>query len=118
MTQATGTSWDGHERRGAVRLAANAGTALTAYVVDEHGQAIACLRDAELIDVSATGLSLASPIGAPAGSTLRIDRLGHASLEARVIAVSGWFDARYRMHARVTSGSVPAAWVADWARAA
>ncbi|MEM6332303.1 MAG: PilZ domain-containing protein [Planctomycetota bacterium] len=118
MTQAASHTWDGGERRTAVRLAADDHATIKAYVVDQHGQAVAKLRHAELIDVSATGFSFAAPIGAPAGSTVRIDREHADSIEARVVAVSGWFDDRYRMHAHVTSGSVPAAWVADWSRAA
>jgi len=108
--------WDGRDRRGAVRLAAEA--SVRVYVLDEHGQPVAKLIGAELVDVSATGLSVSSAMGAPGGARLRVVPEDGPTVEARVVAVSAWFEQGYRMHCRVESGQVPAKWVAGWTRRA
>ncbi|MEM0913396.1 MAG: PilZ domain-containing protein [Planctomycetota bacterium] len=109
-------SWDGGDRRASVRLAAEADVRV--HVLDAHGQPVAKLLDAELIDVSAQGLSVASPIGAPGRARLRVVRPDGPPVIAEVVAVSAWFHDRYRMHCRVVTGDVPAGWVAGWRDAA
>ncbi|MEM6756751.1 MAG: hypothetical protein AAF586_06250 [Planctomycetota bacterium] len=110
------TCWQGGERRAAVRLAAEA--EVRVHVLDDHGQPVAKLIDAELIDVSACGLSVASPIGAPGLSRLRVEPGDGPEVVVEVVAVSGWFNDRYRMHCRLLDGAVPARWIAGWRRAA
>lgn len=112
----TATCWNGGERRGAVRLAAEADVGV--HVIDDHAQPVAKLIDAELVDVSAIGLSVASAIGAPGGARLRVLPADGPAVVVKVVAVSRWFGDRYRMHCRLLDGAVPARWIAGWRRAA
>jgi hypothetical protein len=112
--QSDDAGWDGRDRRAAVRLAADATARV--YVLDDHGQPVARLIDATLIDVSATGLSLSAALAAPHHTRLRIDPPDGPALTVAVVAVSCWIDQPYRMHCRVLDGAVPARWVAGWAR--
>ncbi len=107
------------DRRADVRLASY--KKIEAAVVDDHGQPIVVLRDAEVINVSAGGLLLVSDTPAEPGTRMtvksgagRSSDDGGAEIDLVSLECKPWREDQHRIRCKLADGHMPAQFIYGW----
>ena len=110
------------ERRSSVRLAG--GGKIDAAVIDGNRQPVTALRHAEVVNVSAGGMAVATTTPIEPGAQVRIScpdetavptgSRAFADFEVRVLETTAWQDGKQMMRCRLTEGVVPASLIYRW----
>ena len=108
-----------NDRRADVRLAS--GKNVDAVVLDRHAQPITLLRESNVDNVSAGGLSLVSNDSVEPGAHVQVtladnrtDREGRRSLGLQAVACTAYGDRKHKIRFKLVAGSMPASLLYHW----
>lgn len=115
----TQTTQPDQERRRDVRLAG--GPKVDAILVDDNQYPVGVLRDAQVLNISAGGMAMISPIPTDRGVRIQVVwGQGRGPLTQReqvgveVLDCSAWGGEQYKIRCRLVTGRMPAELIYGW----